>query len=98
MPLFTKDLLSNAISVQKYLWAVEWSLLECVKNKKMVKDCILISTDPLLWKDMMDGGTGVLWTQQALAGLKSRSPQQDQSLSSQLSEATILLMISLKGS
>lgn len=62
-----------------------------------MKDCILTSTDPQLWKDMMDEGTGILWTQQALTGLLQAQVFSTRSVTfSQLSEATILLMISFK--
>lgn len=67
------------------------------KTKKIMKDWILTSTDPQLWKDMMDEGTGILWTQQALTGLLQVQVSSTRSVTfSQLSEATILLMISFK--
>jgi hypothetical protein len=47
MPLFIKDLLLNAISVQKYLWIVEWALLKC-QNKRTIEDWILAFTYLLL--------------------------------------------------
>lgn len=34
MPSFTKDLLPDGISIQKYVWVITWSLSEYLGRKK----------------------------------------------------------------